>query len=78
MLVRVPIATTGCGGAAAGHRAYRIYGVYGAFHDLTHNHLLWGALNAHQALVTARRASARTSGEASYRRPGLPAAAATR
>ena len=50
MLVRVPIATTGCGGAAAGHRAYRIYGVYGAFHDLTHNHLLWGALNAHQAL----------------------------
>ena len=59
MLVSVPIATTGCGGAAAGHRAYCVYSVYRAFYDLTHHHLLWGALNAHQALRTARRALAK-------------------
>ena len=32
------------------NRAFCIYSVYRAFHDLTHHHLIFGALNAHQAL----------------------------
>jgi hypothetical protein len=31
-------------------KAFCAYNVYRAFHDLTHHHLLWGALNVHQAL----------------------------
>ncbi len=32
------------------NRAFCIYSVYRAFHDVTHHHLIFGALNAHQAL----------------------------
>jgi hypothetical protein len=32
-------------------RAYCAYSVYRAFHDVTHHHLIFGALNAHQALT---------------------------
>jgi hypothetical protein len=32
-------------------KAYCIYSVYRAFHDLTHHHLIFGALNARQALI---------------------------
>jgi len=32
------------------NKAFCIYSVYRAFHDLTHHHLIFGALNAHQAL----------------------------
>jgi hypothetical protein len=32
-------------------RAFCIYSVYRAFHDLTHHHLIFGALNARQALI---------------------------
>ena len=32
------------------NRAFCIYSVYRAFHDITHHHLIFGALNAHQAL----------------------------
>ena len=32
------------------NRAFCAYSVYRAFHDLTHHHLIFGALNAHQAL----------------------------
>jgi hypothetical protein len=38
---------------AAGRRvskAFCVYNVYRAFHDLTHHHLIFGALNVHQAL----------------------------
>jgi hypothetical protein len=31
-------------------QAYCAYSVYRAFHDVTHHHLIFGALNAHQAL----------------------------
>lgn len=31
-------------------QAYCIYSVYRAVHDFTHHHLIFGALNAHQAL----------------------------
>jgi ribosomal protein L34E len=31
-------------------KAYCVYSVYRAFHDLTHHHLIFGALNVHQAL----------------------------
>ena len=31
-------------------QAFCAYSVYRAFHDLTHHHLIFGALNAHQAL----------------------------
>ncbi|MGP0052758.1 MAG: hypothetical protein ACLPZR_28520 [Solirubrobacteraceae bacterium] len=30
--------------------AFCAYSVYRAFHDVTHHHLIFGALNAHQAL----------------------------
>ncbi len=32
------------------NKAFCVYSVYRAFHDLTHHHLIFGALNAHQAL----------------------------
>jgi hypothetical protein len=32
------------------NQAFCAYSVYRAFHDLTHHHLIFGALNAHQAL----------------------------
>jgi hypothetical protein len=32
-------------------RAFCAYNVYRAFHDLTHHHLIFGALNVHQALI---------------------------
>ncbi len=32
------------------NQAFCIYSVYRAFHDITHHHLIFGALNAHQAL----------------------------
>jgi hypothetical protein len=32
------------------NRAFCVYSVYRAFHDVTHHHLIFGALNAHQAL----------------------------
>jgi hypothetical protein len=32
------------------NQAFCVYSVYRAFHDLTHHHLIFGALNAHQAL----------------------------
>jgi len=59
LFVSVPIATTGCGGAPRADKAYCVYSVYRAFYDQTRHHLLWGALNAHQALRTARRALAK-------------------
>lgn len=31
-------------------QAYCVYSVYRATHDFTHHHLIFGALNAHQAL----------------------------
>jgi len=31
-------------------KAFCVYNVYRAFHDVTHHHLIFGALNAHQAL----------------------------
>jgi hypothetical protein len=31
-------------------KAFCAYNVYRAFHDLTHHHLIFGALNVHQAL----------------------------
>jgi hypothetical protein len=31
-------------------KAFCVYHVYRAFHDLTHHHLIFGALNVHQAL----------------------------
>ena len=31
-------------------KAFCVYNVYRAFHDLTHHHLIFGALNVHQAL----------------------------
>jgi hypothetical protein len=31
-------------------RAFCAYSIYRAFHDVTHHHLIFGALNAHQAL----------------------------
>jgi hypothetical protein len=31
-------------------QAYCLYSVYRAVHDFTHHHLIFGALNAHQAL----------------------------
>ena len=33
------------------NRAFCVYSVYRAFHDVTHHHLIFGALNAHQALL---------------------------
>jgi hypothetical protein len=33
------------------NQAFCVYSVYRAFHDLTHHHLIFGALNAHQALT---------------------------
>jgi hypothetical protein len=35
-------------------RAFCAYSVYRAFHDLTHHHLIFGALNVHQALSNCR------------------------
>jgi hypothetical protein len=32
------------------NKAFCVYSVYRAFHDVTHHHLIFGALNAHQAL----------------------------
>jgi hypothetical protein len=32
------------------NQAFCVYSVYRAFHDVTHHHLIFGALNAHQAL----------------------------
>jgi hypothetical protein len=32
------------------NKAFCVYSVYRAFHDITHHHLIFGALNAHQAL----------------------------
>ncbi len=32
-------------------RAFCLYSVYRAFHDFTHHHFIFGALNAHQAIV---------------------------
>lgn len=32
------------------NQAFCVYSVYRAFHDLAHHHLIFGALNAHQAL----------------------------
>ena len=32
------------------NKAFCVYSVYRAFHDLTHHHLIFGALNVHQAL----------------------------
>lgn len=32
------------------NRAFCVYSVYRALHDFTHHHLIFGALNAHQAL----------------------------
>jgi hypothetical protein len=32
------------------NKAFCLYSVYRAFHDVTHHHLIFGALNAHQAL----------------------------
>ncbi|HWF50268.1 MAG TPA: hypothetical protein VG294_06430 [Solirubrobacteraceae bacterium] len=36
-------------------QAYCIYSVYRAVHDFTHHHLIFGALNAHQALKNCER-----------------------
>ncbi len=36
------------------NQAFCIYSVYRAFHDLTHHHLIFGALNAHQALINCK------------------------
>lgn len=35
-------------------QAFCAYSVYRAFHDLTHHHLIFGALNAHQALINCK------------------------
>lgn len=32
------------------NKAFCVYSIYRAFHDVTHHHLIFGALNAHQAL----------------------------
>jgi hypothetical protein len=32
------------------NKAFCVYSVYRAFHDVTHHHLIFGALNAHAAL----------------------------
>jgi hypothetical protein len=32
-------------------QAYCAYSVYRAFHDVTHHHLIFGALNARQAVI---------------------------
>jgi len=31
-------------------KVFCVYSIYRAFHDVTHHHLIFGALNAHQAL----------------------------
>jgi hypothetical protein len=32
------------------NKAFCVYSIYRAFHDVTHHHLIFGALNAHHAL----------------------------
>ncbi|HWE14490.1 MAG TPA: hypothetical protein VG365_13300 [Solirubrobacteraceae bacterium] len=42
------------------NRAFCAYSVYRAFHDLTHHHLIFGALNAHQALKNCEAGFSKT------------------
>ena len=44
------------------NRAFCIYSVYRAFHDVTHHHLIFGALNAHQALRNCEAGFGRNQG----------------
>jgi hypothetical protein len=41
------------------NQAFCAYSVYRAFHDLTHHHLIFGALNAHLALKNCEAGFAR-------------------
>jgi hypothetical protein len=43
------------------NQAFCVYSVYRAFHDLTHHHLIFGALNAHQALMNCRAGFAKNA-----------------
>jgi hypothetical protein len=42
-------------------RAFCAYSVYRAFHDITHDHLIFGALSAHQALRNCEAGFSRTA-----------------
>jgi hypothetical protein len=43
------------------NKAFCLYSVYRAFHDVTHHHLIFGALNAHQALINCEAGFGRHS-----------------
>jgi hypothetical protein len=43
------------------NQAFCVYSVYRAFHDLTHHHLIFGALNAVQALKNCKAGFARNA-----------------
>jgi hypothetical protein len=43
------------------NRAFCIYSVYRTFHDFTHHHFIFGALNAHQALKNCEAGFARSA-----------------
>ncbi|MEA2196311.1 MAG: hypothetical protein QOJ25_362 [Solirubrobacteraceae bacterium] len=42
-------------------QAFCAYSVYRAFHDATHHHLIFGALNAHQALKNCKAGFSRNA-----------------
>jgi hypothetical protein len=42
--------------------AFCAYSVYQAFHDVTHHHLVFGALNAHQALKNCEAGFSKNKG----------------
>jgi len=42
-------------------QAFCAYHVYRAFHDLTHHHLIFGALNVHQALINCKAGFSQTA-----------------
>lgn len=42
--------------------AFCAYSVYRAFHDVTHHHLIFGALNAHQALKNCEAGFSKNKG----------------
>jgi hypothetical protein len=42
-------------------KAFCVYNVYRAFHDVTHHHLIFGALNIHQALINCEAGFSKTA-----------------
>jgi hypothetical protein len=43
------------------NRAFCLYSVYRAAHDFTHHHLIFGALNAHQAILNCEAGFSRNA-----------------